>query len=113
MSDDEERRTRRVAFDYATDRPRAATSRPEAAVEQPPVSSASPPARPSSRPGLANARLTRLLDRTSAWPLVGLFGLAACLGAIHAIQPGHGKTLVAASVLDERGRGSAASSWRS
>ncbi|HEV3237805.1 MAG TPA: hypothetical protein VGZ25_12500, partial [Gemmataceae bacterium] len=45
--------------------------------------------------------LSRLFDpRTSPWMMVGL----ACLfGALHALQPGHGKTLVAAYLVGERG----------
>jgi nickel/cobalt exporter len=43
----------------------------------------------------------RLLDsRTGYW--MALY-LAACLGAVHALQPGHGKALVAAYLVGERG----------
>ena len=51
------------------------------------------------------AQLTRLLDRTAALPAVGLVLMAMGLGAFHSLQPGHGKTLVAATVLGERGLG--------
>jgi ABC-type nickel/cobalt efflux system permease component RcnA len=44
-----------------------------------------------------------LLDRVSGVSLLGLGLIAVALGAAHAIQPGHGKTLVAATVVDERG----------
>jgi ABC-type nickel/cobalt efflux system permease component RcnA len=44
-----------------------------------------------------------LLDRTASLPLLGLLLMAFGLGAVHALQPGHGKTLVAATVLGERG----------
>ena len=41
--------------------------------------------------------------RAGAVPLIGLWLVALGLGAGHAIQPGHGKTLVAATVVGERG----------
>jgi ABC-type nickel/cobalt efflux system permease component RcnA len=45
--------------------------------------------------------LALLLDsRQGFW---GLMFLAACLGAAHALTPGHGKTLVAAYLVGERG----------
>src|SRR5262249_33262971 len=34
---------------------------------------------------------------------LGLLCLAACFGAVHALTPGHGKTLVAAYLVGERG----------
>ena len=46
--------------------------------------------------------LSRLLDRSSASGL-GLWVIALTLGAAHAIQPGHGKSLVAAASVGERG----------
>ena len=48
--------------------------------------------------------LTKLLDRAGAAPTYWLFAIAVVLGAAHSIQPGHGKTLAAASVVAERGR---------
>jgi nickel/cobalt transporter (NicO) family protein len=47
--------------------------------------------------------LARLLDRAATLPMLGLVLIAFGLGAVHAVQPGHGKTLVAATVLGERG----------
>jgi ABC-type nickel/cobalt efflux system permease component RcnA len=44
-----------------------------------------------------------LLDRVSGVSLLGLGLIAFALGAAHAIQPGHGKTLVAATVVGDRG----------
>jgi ABC-type nickel/cobalt efflux system permease component RcnA len=50
--------------------------------------------------------LNRLLDDVSAIPLALLGLIAFGLGALHAVQPGHGKTLVAATVVGDDG------SWR-
>jgi ABC-type nickel/cobalt efflux system permease component RcnA len=44
-----------------------------------------------------------LLDRAGGVGLWGLWLLAFVLGAAHAVQPGHGKTLVAATVVGRRG----------
>jgi ABC-type nickel/cobalt efflux system permease component RcnA len=54
-----------------------------------------------SRPDVisSSGQLSRLLDRGSAGSWLGLMLIAASLGAIHAIQPGHGKTLVSAIAL--------------
>lgn len=40
---------------------------------------------------------------TSPWALGELLGLCALLGALHALTPGHGKTLLAAYLVEERG----------
>lgn len=45
----------------------------------------------------------RLLDRAANAPLALLLILAFGLGAAHSIQPGHGKSLVAAATIGERG----------
>jgi nickel/cobalt transporter (NicO) family protein len=47
--------------------------------------------------------LSRLLDRAFGLPWALTCLLAVALGAAHAIQPGHGKTLVAATVVSTRG----------
>ena len=97
LSDLEERRTKELEVDYET-----ATSPAEAPVPPPRRPRASgrrlrhPPA------GVAD-RISRLLDGRSGLPRVALWLVAFGLGAAHAIQPGHGKTLVAATVLGERG----------
>ncbi len=44
-------------------------------------------------------RISRLLDETARLSWVILLAIAAGLGAAHAIQPGHGKTLVTAVAL--------------
>jgi ABC-type nickel/cobalt efflux system permease component RcnA len=50
--------------------------------------------------------LSRLLDADSSSSRIGLLLLAGLVGAAHAVQPGHGKTLVAAASLDHHlGRG--------
>ena len=48
-------------------------------------------------------RLPELLDRVSGVSVLGLCLIAFSLGAAHAVQPGHGKTLVAATVVGDRG----------
>ena len=99
LSSDEERRTREIDLDY---RAEAETKAPAAAVVA--TSPATTPLAPSSQPiGPGTDRLSRLLDRASTAPLLGLLAIALGLGAAHAIQPGHGKTLVAAAAVGDRG----------
>ena len=62
-----------------------------------------PAAESPASPAVRSDRLSRLLDRASGVSLLGLALIAFGLGAAHAIQPGHGKTLVAATVVAERG----------
>jgi nickel/cobalt transporter (NicO) family protein len=93
LSDAEERRTRQVDLRYHTEKP------------GPVLQSVAPPF-PSKSSG-ANDRWTRLSplldERTSAsWLLLLLIALG--LGAVHAIQPGHGKTLVTAVALSPDSR---------
>jgi ABC-type nickel/cobalt efflux system permease component RcnA len=77
-----------------------AGSREAAGPREAPIVPASPAARPSSRVGLP--------DVLSLQP-VGLAGMlfalaiAASLGALHALEPGHGKTMVAAYLVGSRG----------
>jgi nickel/cobalt transporter (NicO) family protein len=100
LSNEEERRTRQLVVDYQ------APPGPESVAAPAPVASVTESrARPrAGRPGpFGSPQLTRLLDRTAGFPLLGLILLASGLGAVHALQPGHGKTLVAASVLGDRG----------
>lgn len=89
LSDREERRTRLVQVDYHEDATNAEPSPPR--VSKPP------------RPEPRSTTLTRLLDREAGLPLGLLTLVAFVLGAAHAVQPGHGKTLVAATVVGERG----------
>jgi nickel/cobalt exporter len=53
----------------------------------------------SARPAGGMSRITQLFDETTRVPWFILVVLAAGLGAAHAIQPGHGKTLVTAVAL--------------
>ncbi len=88
MNAAEEQRTKRLTVDYAP------TARPRIAL--PPVPT---PIAPVRRSG---GGLSGLLGASGgAWP--GLLLAAIVLGAAHAIQPGHGKTLVAASSLGPGG----------
>jgi nickel/cobalt transporter (NicO) family protein len=54
----------------------------------------------------ARARLEAILTAPSADPavLAGALALAFFLGAVHALTPGHGKTIVAAYLVGSRGR---------
>lgn len=94
LSDDEERRTKAVAVAFRVgEAVGAATALPPTRPLQPrrtdQVESAS--------------RLGRLLGDRGAWG-IGLAGLLAFgLGASHAIQPGHGKTLIGSASLGRRG----------
>ncbi len=92
LTDLEERRTRRLKVDFTSVNTLETTS--NAPVTRP----ATP-----SRPSLASDRISRLLDDAGnrAWPALML--AAFLLGAVHAIQPGHGKTIVAASSLGPGG----------
>ena len=87
LTDAEERRTKRVEVTYSDGGEAVAT------VATPAVARAIPPAQ----------GLTALLDRASKLSTTWLALLAFSLGAAHAAQPGHGKTLVAASAIAGRG----------
>jgi ABC-type nickel/cobalt efflux system permease component RcnA len=101
LSDAEERRTHFVSVDFRS--PVRAASVPDHQSSAPLPVPASRSRTTKDKPGLGPTALSRLLDRTAALPIVGLLVLALGLGAVHALQPGHGKTLVAAAVLGERG----------
>jgi ABC-type nickel/cobalt efflux system permease component RcnA len=85
LDKNEERRTRRLTVDYAL-----------GANPQPIPPSVSTTSTSAPKPDDA---LSRLLDRDAGqtWPILSL--VAFLLGAAHALQPGHGKTLVLASSL--------------
>jgi nickel/cobalt transporter (NicO) family protein len=65
-----------------------------------PVDTAAPPA-----PAAAGSSMLDALRRplTSPWALVALIGACMLLGALHALTPGHGKTLLAAYLVGDRG----------
>jgi nickel/cobalt transporter (NicO) family protein len=94
----------------ATPAPAPAVSR---TLSVPSESPASGPGRPGGLPHVANAAgtvvrgdyLSRLLNRSQiGWGLT-LIGIAVAfgLGAVHAMSPGHGKTIVAAYLVGTRG----------
>ncbi len=85
LSDQEERLTKEVEALYMT----LAAANPEPAH-------APPPAQTARR---AEAGLSRLLDRSRGGSWVWLWLLAGALGGLHALQPGHGKTLAAACAI--------------
>jgi len=91
LSDADERRTKQVEVDFG------ATARPPARVAAAPR-----PASPGGRPG-PSAGLVGLLGRGGGISAAWLAAVAFALGAAHAVQPGHGKTLVAASAVGRRG----------
>jgi len=65
-----------------------------------PADTAAPPA-----PAAAGSAMLDALRRplTSPWALVVLVGACMLLGALHALTPGHGKTLLAAYLVGDRG----------
>ena len=92
LSDSEERRTKQVEVEFG------AAPRPETGGATAPKPIA--PVRPS-RP--AAGSLPGLLGRGAGLSMGWLGLIAFGLGAAHAVQPGHGKTLVAATVIGRRG----------
>jgi nickel/cobalt exporter len=119
LSDDEERRTKQVDVRYqrvsnsrGSPFPPGATDNhgSRAAKEERTTSSAGSdrgqgaPASGGVRHADRLTRLSELLDETTkgSWVLLAIFAFA--LGAAHAIQPGHGKTLVTAVALLPRAR---------
>ncbi len=88
LTDVEERRTKRLKVDYA----------PRVAGDLVPNQS-SPSQKPDNQPEARSSALTRLLDSRSGSTSVGWIFTAFLLGMIHAVQPGHGKTLVAAATI--------------
>jgi ABC-type nickel/cobalt efflux system permease component RcnA len=91
QTDTEERRSKQVALEFE---PATGTARVAS-----PVSSAVTLPRPTVRA----VGLPSLLDRPSGASLLALWLVALGLGAAHAVQPGHGKTIVAAATIGERG----------
>ncbi len=84
LTDAEERRTRQVVASY-----------------EPSAIAAVAATVPSVTPRRPTDRLSHLLDRSGA-SVFGLWLIALTMGAAHALQPGHGKSLVAAASLGDR-----------
>jgi len=111
LSDEEEGATRNLEVTYESDLPprERLSERSEAALAEsgePPLDPAdsdpevhSPPSKASqaARSDDRPSGLLSLLLRPAGRSSVGLWFLAALLGAAHAIQPGHGKTVIVAS----------------
>jgi nickel/cobalt exporter len=91
MTTAEERRTRQVDVRFDSKGPAGASTVPAAAQGL-----------TSSQPLPSAQGLSRLLDRSGV-SVFGLCLIAFSLGAAHAIQPGHGKTLVAAASIGGTG----------
>lgn len=96
LTDAEERRTHDVRVEYQPADERVSARSPVAVAERslerrPPIA------------GETGPSLSRLLDKRSQVPVGWLALIAFALGAAHAFQPGHGKTLVATTVLSEGG----------
>jgi len=107
LGDEEERRTRQVEIAFRSSGSGAVNAAPRDTPGQfrdarniDEALSSTPPngeATPGELGG--TAQLSRLLDRRSRVSWIVLVLIAAGLGAIHSIQPGHGKTLVSAIAL--------------
>jgi nickel/cobalt exporter len=103
LDDAEERRTRFVRVTFrspALTRPHATRPRSDA----PPAGLSATSSELKATYPTTPWQLSRLLDGVTRGSLVWLFVIAAALGAIHAIQPGHGKTLVTAVALGSQSR---------
>jgi ABC-type nickel/cobalt efflux system permease component RcnA len=97
--DDDRLRMLRATF-RLTEPTTPGSPRPEGALPEP--SAPSGRGEPgNSAKGFAHSELLKLLDSPHGFGIVLL--LAAAFGAAHALTPGHGKTLVAAYLVGERG----------
>jgi len=83
-------------------RPSAEAARPSAT---PPESSANPLALRANRMATPRSKFTELISapHPGFWFLFTAALLAAGLGALHALEPGHGKTIVAAYLVGSKG----------
>jgi ABC-type nickel/cobalt efflux system permease component RcnA len=79
----------------------AASSGPHESFEE--SESSGPPAAQSARDETNGRNLLALLDRWSSGFALVLLAVAFFFGAAHAMTPGHGKTMVAAYLVGERG----------
>ena len=96
MTDDEESRSRSITLNYET-KPIS-----EPAIH---VVTQDKPRTSNRNPTIALNSLSRLLSETNRNSFAVLAFLAFVFGALHALQPGHGKTLVAISSVDGRSSG--------
>jgi ABC-type nickel/cobalt efflux system permease component RcnA len=97
LSDEEERRSRKVEVSFRGPSSPAVAAAPDIEPDGP--ASANSAVKSDIQ---GTDTLSRLLDRPAGLSWMALIAIAAGLGAVHAIQPGHGKTLVSAIAL-ERG----------
>ncbi|WZO99661.1 ABC transporter permease [Isosphaeraceae bacterium EP7] len=101
LSDSEEKRTKQVEVFYV---PSQAPG-PVRTASNLQVSEQKPP-RPEEERGWLSRQTASLLDAERGWSVAALILIAIGLGAAHSLQPGHGKSLVAAvSVGRGGGRG--------
>jgi nickel/cobalt exporter len=100
LTDEEERQTRSFQVDYESlpDGEPAGSSQPTTQASVKPSSTSETVDVTRRRWGLGT-----LFDRASRWSLVLVGLLAFGLGAVHAMQPGHGKTIVVATVVERGG----------
>ena len=107
LTDDEERRTKQVEVRYASQRnptlDKARAEREGPLVDQKENREGAGENSKASKPGRL-LRLSELLDVAGKWSWIFLALIAVALGAAHAIQPGHGKTLVTAAALGPQAR---------
>ena len=94
MTDEQERRSKQLDVAYHP------TLAPLEPIVAPAPSSPPKPPKSSTPARSAPGGLIRLLDRGNELEAVGWLVTAFLLGVAHAVQPGHGKSLVAAATLD-------------
>ena len=104
LSDEEERRTKQIDVRYRSTTERAVASTAGEPPREGGKRALGPttdriPAVSGTGPEGRTWVLSRLMDRGTRLPWALLALIAACLGAAHAVQPGHGKTLVTAAAL--------------
>jgi nickel/cobalt exporter len=103
LTDDEERRSKEVRFSFrlASTAPNLDSAGARKYAEGGPVESSRSTTigQPVKRAESVLPRLSGLLEASRSVPWVVLGALAVVLGAVHALEPGHGKTLVAAVAL--------------
>jgi ABC-type nickel/cobalt efflux system permease component RcnA len=105
LTDDEERRTKEVVLRFDTSLTPAAGDRgADRPVAPRSLRGRAKPAEDIPEPSRPGTSLSRLLDSSTPLPWALLAVIALGLGAAHALQPGHGKTLVTAVALGPAAR---------